>query len=915
MALSSSSLVFKVRRRVPELITPAKPTPHETKYLSDIDDQECLRCHNPGIQFYRNEPAMREKDPVKVMRKAIADALVFYYPFAGRVREVQDRKLVVDCTGQGVLFIEADADVRLEQFGDSPLLPPFPCLDDLLYDVPGSADVLGCPLMLIQVTRLMCGGFIISHRVNHTICDAIGFVQFMSAVSEMARGAQAPSVPPVWKREFLNATNPHPSGVTFLHREHDEVPHDTTTDDILLDNDHNMVQRDFFFGQSELAALRRKIPPHLRTCSTFDVLTAFLWRCRTIAIQPKPDDEMRMICYINTRSMFQRPPALPVGYYGNVLASPVALSTAANLCQNPLGYALEVLKKAKDEVTEEYMRSLANFLVMKGRPHVTTVRSYMVSDLRHIGFGDLDFGWGKPIYGSIAKGAVEPYPALCSFYIPFKDHKGEDGIMVPVCLPEPAMKRFVTEIESMIKVSSAMWIRNFIWAGEAATSKAITVKWDRLWLGNESVEELLLPKCIPKTLKSSVADFLEEERTLPTVQDLELQGVLDQASSSGITCSNREDKKFWAHTLSGNFTVKSAWEALRSKAATPGWVATIWNRDLHPRTSVFGWRLALDALPTDHNVRRKAIPLPSRCELCHAATKSSQHLFLDCSFSNQVWREILGVFNQPWNGFPSIERLFSWWRRKARLVPLSNAWNSLPIICCHQIWWERNKRRYEGLCRTPKQISKACFQEMADYSRGRGEPIRTAHELAMARALKICIAKPTARNTVEVRWRHPPLGWWKLNIDGSSLGNPGSLGAGGILCDHKRAVLMCFAEYQGVGTNFKAEMGAFFSGIRRACDLKADKLWIECDSEATVKSILSRKFPWFHMQDWWSVSTLLDTIQWRIAHCFRESNSAADSLANFVAKRKASTVWNAPPSFILHKVSWEALEHPYYRFN
>ncbi|KAL3573961.1 hypothetical protein D5086_024574 [Populus alba] len=150
MASSPSSLVFKVHRREPELIKPAKPTPHEFKLLSDIDDQEGLRFHIPLILFYRHNPSMQgNKDPVKVIREAIAKTLVFYYPFAGRLREGHNRKLMVECTGEGILFIEADADVTLEQFGD-PLQPPFPCLEELLFDVPGSSGVLNCPLLLIQ---------------------------------------------------------------------------------------------------------------------------------------------------------------------------------------------------------------------------------------------------------------------------------------------------------------------------------------------------------------------------------------------------------------------------------------------------------------------------------------------------------------------------------------------------------------------------------------------------------------------------------------------------------------------------------------------------------------------------------------------------------------------------------------------
>jgi len=146
----AQALVFTVKRREPELITPSKPTPHETKLLSDIDDQDSLRMQVPGIQFYNYDPNMEEKDPVDVIRKALAKTLVFYYPFAGRLREGLGRKLMVDCNGEGALFIEADADVTLKQFGDA-LHPPFPCLDQLLYYVPGSSDVINAPLLLIQV--------------------------------------------------------------------------------------------------------------------------------------------------------------------------------------------------------------------------------------------------------------------------------------------------------------------------------------------------------------------------------------------------------------------------------------------------------------------------------------------------------------------------------------------------------------------------------------------------------------------------------------------------------------------------------------------------------------------------------------------------------------------------------------------
>ncbi|KAF8668152.1 hypothetical protein HU200_052444 [Digitaria exilis] len=127
MACSSAAAKFTVRRRAAVLVTPASPTPHELKRLSDIDDQQSLRLQIPAILLYRRNESMAGKDPVKVIQDALANALVHYYPFAGRLREHDGRKLAVDCTAEGVLFIEADADVGIEHFGDAPL-PPFQAL-------------------------------------------------------------------------------------------------------------------------------------------------------------------------------------------------------------------------------------------------------------------------------------------------------------------------------------------------------------------------------------------------------------------------------------------------------------------------------------------------------------------------------------------------------------------------------------------------------------------------------------------------------------------------------------------------------------------------------------------------------------------------------------------------------------------
>ena len=143
----------------------------------------------------------------------------------------------------------------------------------------------------MQVTRFRCGGWAFGIRLNHTMSDGSGLVQFLTTIAEFARGVEgAPSVPPVWQREFLAARQP--PFIPFQHHEYEQVI-DTTTDD----NNKSMTHKSFFFGPKEIRAIRSHLPPHHRsTSSTFDVLTACLWRCRTCALGLDPNETVCISC-------------------------------------------------------------------------------------------------------------------------------------------------------------------------------------------------------------------------------------------------------------------------------------------------------------------------------------------------------------------------------------------------------------------------------------------------------------------------------------------------------------------------------------------------------------------------------------------------------------------------------------------
>lgn len=287
-----------------------------------------------------------------------------------------------------------------------------------------------------QVTRLLCGGFVFALRLNHTICDAIGIAQFMNAVAELARGLPAPTVEPAWSRELLHARSPPKPA--FPHREFDAVPPPPAP---LGD----LVMRSFSFGPADVAAIKEGLPPRLRdTTTTFEVLTASLWRARTAALELPPGENTRLVIIANFRGVAEL--NLPAGYYGNACVPPTMLADAEALRGSSLADVVELVREAKEAVTAEYVRSTADLLVLRGRPLLTLANVFVVSDNRHAGFHRVDFGWGEPVYGG-------PADALfgVSFFVAVKNGDGEDAVAVPVVLPRQAMERFAAEMERLSK--------------------------------------------------------------------------------------------------------------------------------------------------------------------------------------------------------------------------------------------------------------------------------------------------------------------------------------------------------------------------------------------------------------------------------------------------------------------------------
>jgi len=131
-------------------------------------------------------------------------------------------------------------------------------------------------------------------------------------------------------------------------------------------------------------------------------------------------------------------------------------------------------------------------------------------------------------------------------------------------------------------------------------------------------------------------------------------------------------------------------------------------------------------------------------------------------------------------------------------------------------------------------------------------------------------------------------GWWTLNTDGASRGNPGPAGAGAVLRDPEGVILGELSRSLGTATNNEAEYQALILGLEEARAMGATRLRILLDSELVVKQVQglyrvrnTRLRPFYDR-----VMGLLQEIEaYDILHVRRDLNSEADSLASQAARK------------------------------
>ncbi|XP_042487704.1 omega-hydroxypalmitate O-feruloyl transferase-like [Macadamia integrifolia] len=399
----SGEAELRITKSKPVVVPPPMKTYDGLYYLSPID--EILMGPLDILFCFETDDEKRTENLCETIKQALAKVLVHFYPFAGSLVMGPDGNFMVKCTGEGVSFVEAVANCELRELGDFTILD-LPKQRQLVHAWNESENPSEIPLLVVQVTRFQCGGFVIGLAVNHCMCDGASLLEFMKSWGEIARGLPV-SVVPFLDRCILKPNQP---------LETDEYNHDnisamsedgSNVSSYLVRRDEQSIFKSFSFDLQKLKQLKKIAAMEDdgtikgTTATDFELIMAFIWRARTKALKLNPSETSMLLIIVDGRH-HRFGPSIPEGYFGNAILITGCECSAGELIENPLCFAVDLIKRGLEL---EFIQSLDNYVnyIQFVKVTVEAARTELLLDRAFVGnkwsrflSNDIDFGWGGP---------------------------------------------------------------------------------------------------------------------------------------------------------------------------------------------------------------------------------------------------------------------------------------------------------------------------------------------------------------------------------------------------------------------------------------------------------------------------------------------------------------------------------------
>ncbi|KAI3739127.1 hypothetical protein L2E82_29521 [Cichorium intybus] len=399
-----------------DIIKPSSPTPSHLKtYNLPLFDTLAVNAYMPIVAFYPSSSIYQNSHEKTLdLKNSLSHILEQYYPYAGRL--AKSLPTHVDCSDEGVTFIEAHNDNPLSDFlqhsEHEDLDQLFP--DDMIWlksNHKGDINGTTAPLF-VQVNHFSCGGVAVAVSLSHKIADGTSIFNFFHHWAAMTRSRA---------EEHHDLSHMNPIFIPYKNRNVNlpkNLPDRSKGD---------YVTRSFVFPNSKINDLKAKITSMtmesgepITNPTRAEALTWLIHKCAVTAASKSNSGIIKPtgVCHaMNLRNNLVEP--LPETSVGN-LYLPLQFPTVNESELTP-NYIIGELRKRKKE-----SRSIRN------ADTALEIVAEMCSDHSQIPLYGIDFGWGKPIKVTIG-GVVKNF-------IVMMDTPGGDGINALVSLERQDMK-------------------------------------------------------------------------------------------------------------------------------------------------------------------------------------------------------------------------------------------------------------------------------------------------------------------------------------------------------------------------------------------------------------------------------------------------------------------------------------------
>lgn len=214
--------------------------------------------------------------------------------------------------------------------------------------------------------------------------------------------------------------------------------------------------------------------------------------------------------------------------------------------------------------------------------------------------------------------------------------------------------------------------------------------------------------------------------------------------STPLSMSNRDDKLIWTKEDRGIFSVKSCYRALvgdHNSADRVIW-ALIWKIKIPPKARFFFWQACVSCLPTADLLRMKKVDCPEYCQVCQNDSESIIHILVNCDLAKECWV----LFNIQVN--TDDNETFAEWTTQI-FQALNKEQICLFIMICWYIWMARNDKVWHNRTTTATRVMERARQHLRDWREVMDEGKRSSIH----------------NHRFTEKWKKPPQGYTKLNVD------------------------------------------------------------------------------------------------------------------------------------------------------